>query len=85
MCQRVEKLDKHQIKIFSVALVHTKGFKNDNNMYKDVFSYYHDPVILRNRWTLLTIFRDLGLRKSDSKKCKFNFYVLYRVCTNIEK
>ena len=85
MCQRGENLDKHQTKIFSVAPVHTKGLKNDNNMYTAVFSYYHDPVILRNRWAALTIFRDLGLRKRDSKKCMFNFYVLYRVCTNIEK
>ena len=49
------------------------------------FTYYYDPVILRNKLTPLSIFRDLGLRKRDSKKCMLYFYVLYRVYTNIQK
>ena len=30
--------------------------------------YYYDPVILRNKLTPLSIFRDLPLRKRDLKK-----------------
>ena len=49
------------------------------------FSYYYDPVILQNKLTPLSIFRDLALRKRDSKKFMFNFYVFYRGYTNIQK
>ena len=40
---------------------------------------------LQNKLTPLSIFRDLALRKGDSKKFMFYFYVLYRVYTNIPK
>ena len=49
------------------------------------FTYYYDPVILRNKLTSLSIFRDLALRKIDSKTFMFYFYVFYRVYTNIQK
>ena len=48
------------------------------------FTYYFDPVILRNKLTSLSIFRDLALRKRDSKKLMFYFYMFYRVYTNIQ-
>ena len=48
-------------------------------------TYYYDPVILRNKLTPLSIFRDLALRKGDSKKFMFFFYMFYRVYTNIQK
>ena len=35
--------------------------------YTAAFTYYYDPVILQNKLTPLTIFRDLSLRKRDSK------------------
>ena len=50
-----------------------------------VLTYYYDPAILQNRLTPLSIFRDLALRKGDSKKFMFLFYVFYRVYTNIPK
>ena len=49
------------------------------------FTYYYDPVILRNKLTPLSIFRELALRKRDSRKFMFYFYVFYRVYTNIHK
>ena len=49
------------------------------------FTYYYDPAILQNKLTLLSIFRDLSLRKGASKKLMFYFYVFYRVYTNILK
>ena len=49
------------------------------------FTYYYDPAILRNKLTPLSIFRDLALRKRDSKKIIVYFYVFYRVYTNIPK
>ena len=55
------------------------------NTYTAAFTYYYDPVILRNKLTPLSIFRDLALRKGDSKKFVFYFYVFYRVYTNIQK
>ena len=48
------------------------------------FTYYYDPVILRNKLTPSSIFRDIALRKRDSKKFMFHFYVFYRVYTNIQ-
>ena len=48
-------------------------------------TYYYDPVILQNKLTPLLIFRDLALRKRDSKKFMFYFYVFYKVYTNIKK
>ena len=53
--------------------------------YTAAFTYYIDPVILRNKLTPLSSFRDLSLGKRDSKKFMFYFYVFYRVCTNIQK
>ena len=51
-----------------------------------MFTYYYDPVMLRNKLTPLSIFRDLPLRKRDSKKFIFYFYVFYnRVYTNNQK
>ena len=32
------------------------------------FTYYYDPAILPNKLTPLSIFRDLAMRKRDSKK-----------------
>ena len=32
-------------------------------MYTAAFTYFYDPVILRNKWTPLSIFKDLALRK----------------------
>ena len=49
------------------------------------FTYYYDPVILQNKLTPLSIFRDLDLRKRDSKKFMFYFYVFYRVYINVQK
>ena len=49
------------------------------------FTYYYDPAILQNKLTPLSIFRDLALRKGDSKKFMFYFYVFYMVHTNIQK
>ena len=48
-------------------------------------TYYYDPAVLQNKLTPLSIFRDLALRKGDSKKFMFYFYVFYRVYTNIPK
>ena len=50
-----------------------------------MFTYYYDPEILRNKLTPLSIFRDLPLRKRDSEKFIFYFYVFYRVYTKIHK
>ena len=47
-------------------------------------TYYYDPAILQNKLTPLSIFRDLALRKGDSKKFLFYFYVFYMVHTNIQ-
>ena len=47
--------------------------------YTAAFTYYYDPAILRNKLTPLSIFRDLALRKIDSKKLIVYFYVFYRV------
>ena len=49
------------------------------------FTYNYDPAFLRNKLTPLSIFRDLALRKRESKKFMFYFYVFYRVYTNIQK
>ena len=49
------------------------------------FNYYYDSAIFQNKLTPLSIFRDLALRKGDSKKFMFYFYVFYRVYTNIPK
>ena len=54
-------------------------------IYTAALTYYYDPAILQNKLTLLSIFRDLALRKGDSKKFMFYFYVFYRVYTNIPK
>ena len=35
------------------------------------FNYYYDPVILQNKLTPLSIFRELALRKRDSKSLCF--------------
>ena len=35
------------------------------------FTYYYDPVILQNKLTPLSIFRELALRKRDSKSLCF--------------
>ena len=53
--------------------------------YTAALTYYYDPVIFQNKLTPLSIFRDLALRKRDSKKFMFYFYVFYRVYTNIQK
>ena len=58
---------------------------SSGSLYTAAFTYYYDPVILRNKLTPLSIFRDLALRKRDSKKFMFYFYVFYRVYTNIQK
>ena len=50
-----------------------------------MFTYHYDPAILRNKLTPLSIFRDLALRKRDSKELVVYFYVFYRVYTNIPK
>ena len=50
--------------------------------YTAAFTYYYDSVILRNKLTPLSIFRDLALRKRDSKKFVFYFYVFYKAYTN---
>ena len=54
-------------------------------IYTAALTYYYDPAILQNKLTPLSIFRDLALRKGDSKKFMFYFYVFYRVYTNIPK
>ena len=54
-------------------------------LYTAAFTYYYDPAILRNKLTPLLIFRNLALRKRDSKKFIFYFYVFYRVYTYIRK
>ena len=38
-----------------------------SSIYTSAFTYYYDPAILRNTPTPLSIFRDLALRKRDSK------------------
>ena len=55
------------------------------DIYTVALTYYYDPVILQNKLTPLSIFRDLALRKRDSKKFKLYFYVFYSVYTNIQK
>ena len=52
--------------------------------YTAAFTYYYDSAILRNKLTPLSIFRDLALRKRDSKQFLFYFCVFYRVYTNIQ-
>ena len=54
------------------------------SIHAAAFTYYYDPVILRNKLTPLSIFRNLALRKRDSKKFMFYFYVFYRLFTNIK-
>ena len=49
------------------------------------FTYYYDPAILQNKLTPLTVFRDLALRKRDSKMFMFYFYVFFLVYSNIPK
>ena len=49
------------------------------------FIFYYDPVILLNKLTPLSIFRDIALRKRDSKKVMFYFYLFYRVYTINQK
>ena len=56
-----------------------------DHYYTAAFTYYYDPAILRNKLTPLSIFRDLALRKRDSKKIIIYFYVFYRMYTNIPK
>ena len=68
----------------------TDGRKTDDRWTSDhgytaALTYYYDPVILRNKLTPLSIFRDLSLRKGDSKKFLVYFYVFYRLYTNIQK
>ena len=41
--------------------------------------------MLQNKLTPLSIFRDLALRKGDSKRYMFYFNVFYRVYTYISK
>ena len=53
--------------------------------YTAAFTYYCDPVILRNELTALSIFRALALRKRDSKKFMFYLYVFYWVYTDIQR
>ena len=48
-------------------------------------TYYYDPVILQNKLTPLSIFRDVALRKRNSKKLIVYFYVFYWVYTKIPK
>ena len=52
-------------------------------VYTAALTYYYDPVILQNKLTPLSIFRDLALRKGDLKKFMFYFYVFFMVYTNI--
>ena len=42
-------------------------------LFTSAFTYYYDPVILRNKLTPLSIFKDLALRKRDSKSSCFTF------------
>ena len=49
------------------------------------FTCYNDPAILRKKLTPFSIFRDLALRKRDSKKIIVYFYVFFRVYTKIPK
>ena len=49
------------------------------------FTYYYDPAILLNKWTPLLIFKDLSLRKRNSKELIVYLYVFYRMYTNIPK
>ena len=53
--------------------------------YTAAFTYYYDPVILQNKLTHLSIFRDLALRMEIPKSFMFYFYVFYRVYANIQK
>ena len=57
----------------------------DGHISTAALTYYYDPAILQNKLTPLSIFRDLALRKRDSKTFMFYFYVLYMVHTNIQK
>ena len=69
-------------KIFSANTVHVHNswkLTNQNRIYVTTtaaFTYYYDPVILRNKLTPLSISRDLALRKRDSKNLCFTFRVL---------
>ena len=63
----------------------TKKHNKIQASYTAAFTYYYDPAILRNKLTHLLIFRDLALRKRDSKKLIVYFYEFNRVCTNIPK
>ena len=56
-----------------------------NLYYTAAFTYYYDPVILQTKLTTLPIFRDLALRKRNSKALIVFFYVFYWVYTNIPK
>ena len=47
------------------------------------FTYYYDSVILRNKLSPLSIFRDL--EKERFKMFMFYLYVFYRMYTNIQK
>ena len=47
------------------------GFKA--SPYTAAFTYYYDPVFMQNKLTPLSIFRDLALKKRDSKKLMFYF------------
>ena len=74
------------IQALIVVLVICKNEKDPikNKGSTSAFTYYYDPVILRNKLTPLSIFRDLALKKRDSKKFMFYFYVFYGVYTNIQ-
>ena len=56
------------------------GYSRSRAHCTAAFTYNYDPVIWRNKLIPLSIFRDLALRKRDSKKFMFYFYVFYRVC-----
>ena len=38
------------------------------SIFTAAYTYYYDTAILQNKLTPLSIFRDLALRKRDSKK-----------------
>ena len=47
---------------------HPRPLRSLRLLYTAAFTYYYDPAISRNKFTPLSIFRDLALRKRDSKK-----------------
>ena len=71
----MRRLFFHEESIHEVS----RRYLEHEDIHTAAFTYYYDPVILENKLTPLSILIDLALRKRDSKKFIFYFYVFHRV------